>query len=71
MSERTNSEIPCCICELRHVYMYLHINGTDKNICVPCCEIIEELKKKYIHDIKHKRDKLFLHRKIEDPDLPQ
>lgn len=67
------SSTPCIICELRNVFMYLRVPGTDKFICVPCCDVIAEAKKKYIGDVIHKAKKhpaIHEHRKIESPDEP-
>lgn len=63
----------CFICNLENVYMYLRIPGTNHFICVPCCDVIGELKKKYIGDVIHKAQKhpsLHQHKRIESPDEP-
>ncbi len=66
------SSTQCVICELRNVFMYIRISGTDKFICVPCCEVVAEAKKRYIGDVIHKAHKNYIHehRKIESPDGP-
>lgn len=64
----------CAICGLRGVYGYVLIKGTGKHVCIPCCEVIAEAKKRYIADVIHKAQKhpseVHLHPKIADPDQP-
>lgn len=60
----------CTLCNMSGVFGYVHLSGTDKYICIPCCSVICELQRKYIAEVvakaKSNPPHPHLHRKIED-----
>jgi hypothetical protein len=46
--------ISCALCGMGGVFAYAHLNGTNKDICIPCLGIASEMYKVYVNNVINK-----------------